>query len=183
MESKQNHGIEWNRIFYKLNKMGTAATDRANRSHNHKHKSPLVSLLEKIAVAKRTANNKELACKIGFSTTTLFMITSGETKNLSAKNKQKLANFLKIPVFEIEDYLQGTLPIEAALRNIEHIQPVSFPTAEQMSLQVTQRFYTTILPYLLPQHLYEISLRAAEELLKINRNYRVIFMKKEDMIE
>lgn len=146
-------------------------------------KTLLIDLLDKITIAKRFKHNKELAQKIGFSTTTLFMITNGETKKLSAKNQQKLADFLKIPAFEIEEYLKGCFPIEAVLRNLECIRWAAPLTPEQKSLQAAQKFYTTILPYLLPEHLYEISLSAAEELQKIKRNYRVIFIKAEDMIE
>lgn len=150
---------------------------------NQANKSLIVELLEKIATAKRMRSNKELAKKTGISTTTVFMITSGKTKELSAKNRQKLADFLRIPVFDVDDYLNGTLPIESALRNLEHIQWPQIPTTKQKSSQAMQKFYTTVLPYLLPEHLYEISLSTVEELQKIKRNYRVIFIKAEDMIE
>jgi transcriptional regulator with XRE-family HTH domain len=150
---------------------------------NQANNNLLIDLLEKITIAKRFKHNKELAQKIGFSTTTLFTITNGETKNLSAKNRQRLADFLKIPAFEIEEYLKGSFPIEAVLRNLEGPLWTASPTAEQNSLQAVQKFYTAVLPYLLPKDLYEISLSAIEELQKKKRNYRVVFMKREDIVE
>lgn len=112
--------------------------------------SRLQDLLSAIKAIVKVSVTAEISRMVGVSVYTLLRIAKGHNASLSQANEKAFAKFLKISQKEFGEYLEGKVPLQEVIRNLE---PGKVSEAESIEAynEINLR-----LPKLTFYHLYEL---------------------------